>query len=106
MAKFDPLEFNYELAENKEGVCHFQKVIDKENGPFTDIIELSYWSKPDRWVIFIKTSNLKKFLPPDTNIFQDIPICLFIGELKSDFDFRFIMTKICKDPTLLIQMGC
>lgn len=105
MPKFDPLEFDYELVHREDGVLHFQKIILKKDCVFTDIVELSYWSKPDRWVMFVKAANLKQFLPEDTKLYEDNPITLFVGELKNDFDYRFIMSKIAKDPKLLIQMG-
>lgn len=105
MPKFNPAEFGYELVHEEDAVLHFQKIILKKDCVFTDIIELSYLSKLDRWILFIKTANLKQFLPDTTDLIQDNPITLFIGELKNDFDFRFIISKIIKEPKLLIQMG-
>lgn len=102
-AKFDPLQYNYELVSKSDGVCHFQKIISKE--PLVkDIIELSYWSKQDTWVIFIEAINLKQFLPPGLEIGES-KIPLFVGDLKKDFDFGFIIKRVAKDPELLIQLG-
>lgn len=107
MAKdFDPIEYNYELADKSptDGVFIFQKIIKKEC-MITDIIEIAYWSRQKSWCIYIMTDNLKQFLP-GKKIFEDNRvISLFIGEIKNDFDYQFIMKRIITDPEILIQIG-
>lgn len=103
MAQFDPLEFGYYLFGNVEGFSHYQKEILQEKINMVDIIELVHCIKVDTWAMVIKPHNLKQFLPT-LSIFSD-DITLFIGKIKNDFDFRFIMSKIVKDPKILIQMG-
>lgn len=105
MAKFDPLAFNYELVSEESGIFHFQKIILKEDCVLTDIIELSYWSDQKCWVIFLEMINLKQFLPNHDIPDESHPISLFIGEIRSDFDFRFIMNKIVKDAQIIIKLG-
>lgn len=104
MAKFDPIEFNYELVGEQDGIVHFQKVIEKNNLRITDIFELAFFSKENAWMIFIETNNLKQFLPEILDI-ENTKVSLFSGELKNDYDFRFIMTKITKNPKLLLQLS-
>lgn len=105
MAKFDPKEFNYEIYIDDADVLHYQKHITTEKPAFADIIELVYWKAADVWVLLIKTQNLKQFLP-DLDFSEDIPIILFIGKLKTKFDFKYIFKKIVKDPELIIKLGC
>lgn len=108
MAKdFDPLEYNYELANQSpaDGVFHFQKKITKLKLQFNDLIELSFWSKQNMWFIFISSPNLKPYLLPDQYVDEDRKIPLFIGEIKNDFDYQFLMKRIITDPKLLIQLG-
>lgn len=109
MAKqFDPIEYNYELVHESKAdkVFHFQKKITKLKLPFNDIIELSLWSKQNIWLIFVSAQNLKPFLLPDEYVDEDRKIPLFIGEIKNDFDYQFIMKRIITDPKILIQLGC
>lgn len=103
MAKFDPLQYNYELVPSSEDVFHFQKIISKQKCVFTDIIELAYWSKYNCWTIFIETTNLKQFLPQVLAV-ENNKIYLFVGEIKNDFDFQFQMKRISMDPNLLIRL--
>lgn len=103
MAQFDPLEFGYFLCNNREGFVHYKKEILQEKINMVDVIELVYCTKVDTWAMVIQPDNLKQF-SPDFSIFQ-YDITLFIGKIKNDFDFRFIMSKIVKDPKILIQMG-
>ena len=103
MAKFDPTEFNYELVSQLDGICHFQKTIDKKELLITDIFELAFWSKDNTWVIFIETINLKQFLPEILAI-ENSKVYLFVGTIKKEFDFRLIMSKISRNPKLLLQL--
>lgn len=105
MAKqFDPVEYNYELVSTSDGTHHFQKSTSKPL-QVQDIIELSYWSKQKTWIIFIEAMNIKPFLGTDIDINQDMKIPLFIGEIKSAFEYELIMKRICTDPKVLLQLG-
>lgn len=103
MAKFDPTEFSYELAGKQDGIFHFQKSIEKKELLITDIFELAFWSKENTWVMFVEAANLKQFLPQVLAV-ENSKITLFVGEIKNDFDFRFLMAKISKNPKLLLQL--
>lgn len=106
MSIFFPSDFGYELqAGDHEMALHYQKKINSETPDFIDIIEMAFYKKPKTWVLFIRSENIKQFF---TEIeFENGQIySLFIGTILSDFDFRFIMTKICKDPNTIIQVGC
>lgn len=103
MAKFDPTEFNYELVGERDGIFHFQKSIEKKELLITDIFELAFWSKEDTWVIFIETINLKQFLPQILAI-ENNKVYLFVGTIKNDFDFRFLMARSSKNAKLLLQL--
>lgn len=104
MAKqFDPTEYNYELVGENDGTHHFQKIITPSL-QIKDIIELSYWSKQKIWIIFIQAMNMKPFLEKDMCIDEDMKISLFIGEIKSAFEYELIMKRICTDPKLLILL--
>lgn len=105
MAKFDPKEFNYELYGNTDGVLHYQKNIDTDKPSFIDVIELAYYSKVDSWAMIVKSENMRQFVP-DIDFSDGDIFSLFIGKIKNDFDFRFIMNKIVKDPKAIVQMGC
>lgn len=105
MATFDPLEYNYELVSKQDGVYHFQKKITTEKCVFTDIIELNYWSKQKTWIIFIDFLNLKQFMESEMQLDIDSKLTLFVGEIKNDFDFQFLMKRIVIDPQILIQLG-
>lgn len=108
MAKdFDPIEYNYELADKspEDGVFVFQKIIQKKQCVITDIIEIAYWSKQKYWCVYVMTDNLKQFLKGKTPFEDNRPISLFIGEIKNDFDYQFLMKRIITDPEILIQIG-
>jgi hypothetical protein len=107
MAKiFDPLEYNYESISSKDGIHHFQKVISAPP-QVQDIIEISYWSKQKMWIIFMEAMNMKPFieLEKDMVLPEDTKIPLFIGEIKSAFEYELIIKRICTDPKILIQLG-
>lgn len=105
---FNPAEYNYEVVhESKEdGVFHFQNKIRKLKLQFTDLIELSFWSKQNIWLIFVSSQNLKPYLRPDEYVDEDRKIPLFIGEIKNDFDYQFLMKRIIINPQKLMQIGC
>ena len=106
MGKFDPADFNYERIREEDGVSHYQKILIKDVSVVTDIVELSYWSKQNIWVIFIEVINLKQFLPAYNIPDDHHHITLFVGRIKSGQDFRFLINRIAKDPKFLSQLGC
>lgn len=106
MAKeFDPLEYNYELVHDQDGIFHFQKATIKKDAIITDIIELAFWSKQNIWIIFIEAINLKPFFKGAPSYDENLKITLFIGEIKNDFDYQLLTKRICTDPKVLIQLG-
>lgn len=106
MAKeFDPLQYNYELVSNNNGVVHFQRTIKKKEITIQDIVEIYYWSTPRIWLIYIESINLNQFLPQDSQVQESIKIPLFIGQIKGDFDYQLLTKRICTDPQVLIQLG-
>ena len=108
MGKFNPLDFGYELVrtDDAEGVFHYQKIQVKKASVMTDVLELAYWNKQNAWVLFIELMNLKQFLPKYNISDEHHRISLFMGRIKSNQDFRFVMNKIIKDPSVIAQMGC
>lgn len=102
MAKFNPLDFKYELVQDDEDSLLYQKKIISEESVFTDLIELGYFKKANVWGLFITGSNLKSYLPS----YKEIPnISLYIGKIKNNMNFRFLLNNICKDPKVIIQLG-
>lgn len=102
MGKFNPLDFKYELAHEEHDHLLYQKIIIKEESLFTDLIELGYFKNSNTWALFITGSNLKPYLPA----YKEIPnISLFIGKIKNNMNFRFLLNNICKDPKVIIQLG-
>lgn len=108
MAKFNPIEFGYELVSKDEdaGTFHYQKIRLTKVSVMTDILELVYWSKQNTWILFVEMLNLKSFLPNTDISDEHHIISLFIGRIKNDMNFRFIMNNITKDPKVLVQLGC
>lgn len=104
MSDFNPKEFDYKLVSDVDDILHYQKSIT-ENPIFIDIMELAFYKEVNTWSILIRTFNLKQFLP-DIYFDEDECITLFVGQLKSEFDFRMIMSKIVKDPNVIVKMGC
>lgn len=105
MAKFLPETFDYEIQGDSDEALHYQKFKIMEPPMFLDVIELAYHKKIETWIIFVRSENMKQFVR-DIEFPQGEIYSLFIGTILSDFDFRFIITKICKDPNAIVQMGC
>jgi len=105
MPKFNPDQFDYEKISDEEDVACYQKIIIKKDVVFTDLIELIYWKKANIWMMIIKSENLKR-LSPEFRSLETEMICLFMGTIKREYDFRFLMKKIVKDPKVIAQMGC
>ncbi len=104
--KFDPIEFNYELENTNDGIAHFKRVLKSEDCAITDLIELTYHQKQKQWVIFIELNNLQLYFPEKSFPIECIKIPLFIGAIKSAFEFELIMKRVSKDPELLILHAC
>lgn len=104
MAKFDPLEFGYYLYSDNNEILNYQKEIVQQDVTMIDVMELVHFTKPDAWAIVIKVDNLKQFIP-NIYMLDANHMTLFMGKIKNDFDFRFLISKIIKDPQILIQMG-
>lgn len=101
--EFNPENFDYKLVSAQDDVIHYRKISYDEEITFLKKIEIQYWRKADTWIIFIQSENIKQFiLDFDT---EPQKIVLFIGEIKNDFDFRFIMAKIVKDPRKIAMLG-
>lgn len=103
--KFDPLEYNYELVSESNDVFHFQKILKNENPPIQDIVEISYWSTPKIWIIYVESLNLNPYLPEESQVTGSIKIPLFIGHIKGDFDYQLLTKRMCTDAEALIQLG-
>lgn len=107
--EFNPNDFSYDITSEQGDVLLFQKIIigyAKEKFlreiKLLDFIELQYWNKPEIWCIFIEAENLKRFIPYFDGVQK---LVLFVGEINNDFDFRFIMAKIVKDPEKIAMLG-
>lgn len=103
--KFDPLEYNYQIIGDMEEAINFQRIISKKDCSIADIIELAFWKKQKIWVLFIESINLNQFLPEISQIQESYKISLFVGEIKSAFEYELILKRIVKDPEILIQLG-
>lgn len=107
MAKqFDPLEYDYEVVGTPEEVEHFQKILHSEVCLINYIIELSYLKSKNIWMIFVEVSNFQQFFPQFNPSYESVRIPLFIGEIKSAFEFELLMKRIIKDPLIIMQFGC
>lgn len=103
MSNFNPLDFDYELISNEEGIAHYHKRL-YANKPLV-IYELAHYRTENIWLIFIESTNLNQYLPKDKHIAETYKINLYAGKIKNNYDFRFLMNKIVKRPDMIAKLG-